>query len=127
VLSAHQGSSLTTAVLHFFKKAFAKPKEDGIQQKGTETSLIEKFLYPQYGPGQLWEHAADRIREKGGEILLGWRVTRLYLEEERVTTVEAASNSGRSARSVRACNTATPSASAFYWIGSKCLKQTGAP
>ena len=93
-----KGLSLTTAVLHFFKKALASSKDEGIQQKGTETSLIEKFLYPKYGPGQLWEHAADQIREKGGEILLGWRVTRLYLEEERITAVEAVSDSGERRR-----------------------------
>ena len=41
-------------------------------QKETETSLIEKFLYPKFGPGQLWEHAADRRRARlGGEIHKG--------------------------------------------------------
>ncbi len=60
-----KGLSLTTAVLHFLKKAFSARKDEAIQQKGTETSLIEKFLYPKYGPGQLWEHAADQIRKPG--------------------------------------------------------------
>ena len=89
-----KGLSLTTAVLHFLKKAFSPAKNQAIQQKGTETSLIEKFLYPKYGPGQLWEHAADQIREKGGEILLGWRVTRLLVEGNRVTAVEAVNDDG---------------------------------
>jgi protoporphyrinogen oxidase len=89
-----KGLSLTTAVLHFFKKAFSSSKEDAIQQKGTETSLIEKFLYPKYGPGQLWEHAADQIRSQGGEILLGWRATRVFVQGDEVTAVEAVSESG---------------------------------
>src|SRR5580700_5708446 len=67
-----KGLSLTTAVLHFLKKAFAPSREQEIQQKGTETSLIEKFVYPKFGPGQLWEHAADLIQKQGGEIFLGW-------------------------------------------------------
>jgi protoporphyrinogen oxidase len=89
-----KGLSLTTAVLHFLKKAFARPSSEAIRQKGTETSLIEKFLYPKYGPGQLWEHAADLIRGQGGEILLGWRATRLFVEGDSITGVEAVSDSG---------------------------------
>ena len=93
-----KGLSLTTAVLHFFKKAFTVSKEEAIQQKGTETSLIEKFLYPKFGPGQLWEHAADQIRAQGGEILLGWRATRLFVEGDKVTAVEAVNDSGERQR-----------------------------
>jgi protoporphyrinogen oxidase len=89
-----KGLSLTTAVLHFVKKAFTRSRNQAIQQKGTETSLIEKFLYPKYGPGQLWEHAADLIRNQGGEILLGWRATRLFVEGDMITAVEAVSDSG---------------------------------
>ncbi len=93
-----KGLSLTTAVLHFFKKALASKKDEGIQQKGTETSLIEKFLYPKYGPGQLWEHAADQIRDQGGEILLGWRATRLCVDGNRIVAVEAVSDRGEQRR-----------------------------
>ncbi len=93
-----KGLSLTTAVLHFLKKAFSSSRDEAIQQKGTETSLIEKFLYPKYGPGQLWEHAADQIRKQGGEILLGWRATRLFVQGDRITAVEAVSDSGERRR-----------------------------
>jgi protoporphyrinogen oxidase len=93
-----KGLSLTTAVLHFLKKAFRSSKDDAIQQKGTETSLIEKFLYPKYGPGQLWEHAADQIRARGGEILLGWRVTRIFVQGNTVTAVEAVNDIGQKRR-----------------------------
>ena len=44
------------------------------RQKGTETSLIEQFLYPKYGPGQMWEEVARRVAAKGGEVLTGWDV-----------------------------------------------------
>jgi protoporphyrinogen oxidase len=93
-----KGLSLTTAVLHFVKKVFSSSRDDAIQQKGTETSLIEKFLYPKYGPGQLWEHVADQIRSRGGEILLGWRATRLFVQGDRITAVEALSDSGERRR-----------------------------
>ena len=62
-----KGLSLITAITHFLKKTF-KPST-GIGQKTTETSLIEKFLYPKFGPGQLWEYVAEGIQQKGGSIL----------------------------------------------------------
>jgi protoporphyrinogen oxidase len=93
-----KGLSLTTAIVHFLKKAFSSSRNEEIQQKGTETSLIEKFLYPKYGPGQLWEHAADQIRNRGGEILLGWRATRLFVQGDRITAVEAVNDSGERRR-----------------------------
>jgi protoporphyrinogen oxidase len=95
-----KGLSLTTAVLQFLKKAFSSSRDEAIQQKGTETSLIEKFLYPKYGPGQLWEHVADQIRQQGGEILLGWRATRLFVQGDLITAVEAVSDSGERRRFV---------------------------
>src|SRR4030081_1423419 len=38
-----KGLSLTTAVKHFLKKAFSKKKHGDVSQKGTDTSLIERF------------------------------------------------------------------------------------
>lgn len=40
----------------------------GIGKK--ETSLIDEFLYPKRGPGQLWEILAERLRQQGVEIRL---------------------------------------------------------
>src|SRR5579863_4662809 len=41
-----KGLSITKAVTHFLKSAFGKKASGDIAQKGTETSLIEKFMYP---------------------------------------------------------------------------------
>jgi protoporphyrinogen oxidase len=93
-----KGLSLTTAVKHFVKKTFRKsPKVTGgddLAQKGTDTSLIERFMYPKFGPGQLWEHVADLIREKGGEIHMGWKVDRIHCEGKRVVSIDAVNSSG---------------------------------
>jgi len=89
-----KGLSLRTAILHFLKKTFSRKKSGDVAQKETETSLIEKFLYPKYGPGQLWEHVADLVKEKGGEIRLGWRVSGLRTEGGRVAAVEAVNDVG---------------------------------
>jgi protoporphyrinogen oxidase len=88
-----KGLSLTTAVKHFVKKMFRAASEGGdLAQKGTDTSLIERFMYPKFGPGQLWEHVAELVQQKGGEIHKGWKVDGLNFAEGeplRVTSIEA--------------------------------------
>jgi len=48
-----KGLSLTKAVLHTLMKA--APTKAPQSRKHVQTSLIERFLYPKFGPGQLWE------------------------------------------------------------------------
>ncbi len=95
-----KGLSLTTAVKHFLKKAFSRGEKGSgdVAQKGTDTSLIERFMYPKYGPGQLWEHVADEIVRLGGEIHMGQRVARIECSGKRVTGVEATNEAGEIAR-----------------------------
>ncbi len=62
-----KGLSVTKVITHFFKTVFSKKKKD-IAQKNKETSLIDWFLYPKYGAGQIWETMADIIVDKGGEV-----------------------------------------------------------
>jgi protoporphyrinogen oxidase len=90
-----KGLSLTTAVKHFLKKSLGGggTKKD-VAQKGTDTSLIERFMYPKYGPGQLWEHVAGLVQEKGGEVLLGWKVDAIHCEGGRVLSVDAVNEAG---------------------------------
>ena len=49
----------------------------GASQKSVETSLIERFLYPKFGPGQMWEEVARRVAKLGGQIGLGQRIVGL--------------------------------------------------
>ena len=39
----------------------------GKKEKEVETSLIEEFWYPKYGPGQLWETLAEELEKLGVE------------------------------------------------------------
>jgi len=91
-----KGLSLTTAVKHFLKKAFSGPsKASGdVAQKGTDTSLIERFMYPKFGPGQLWEHVADEIIRLGGEIHMSWKVENIHTDGNTVTAVTAVNPAG---------------------------------
>ncbi|HNQ69324.1 MAG TPA: NAD(P)/FAD-dependent oxidoreductase [Bacteroidales bacterium] len=64
-----KGLSVTKVISNYFKSLFQSNVQD-ISQKDKETSLIEKFLYPKYGPGQLWEFVAEKVKESGGDILM---------------------------------------------------------
>jgi protoporphyrinogen oxidase len=87
-------------VKHFFRKAFSgKTTARGdVAQKGTDTSLIERFMYPKFGPGQLWEHVADEIVRLGGEIHLGLKVTRIECSGKHVVGVQATNDAGETVR-----------------------------
>ncbi len=50
------------------KNMLHKPSTD-IEQKGVEKSLINRFIYPKLGPGQLWETVAHAIVDMGGTII----------------------------------------------------------
>ena len=90
-----KGLSLRKAALHFFRKLISPEKGRGdIRQKNSETSLIEQFLYPKFGPGQLWERVAKLVEEGGGEVRLGWKVVQVHVDKdrngaERITSVLA--------------------------------------
>lgn len=73
-------------------KDMLTPKSKKAKQK-TETSLIEEFLYPKFGPGQLWNVAADRVRDMGGTICMNSCVTRLFAgDSNRISSVTCLEN-----------------------------------
>ncbi len=80
-----KGLSISKAIFHAIKSIFKK--DDSIHQKNTETSLIEQFMYPKFGPGQLWEELARKIEAKGGRIHLDCKVTGLTSNKNEITTV----------------------------------------
>ena len=89
-----KGLSITKTVIHAVKQIFAGKKKVGtegadIRQKDTETSLIGQFLYPKFGPGQLWETVAEKVQEMGGEIHMNAKVVGVNRDEsgKRVTSV----------------------------------------
>ena len=87
-----KGLSILKAVVDVVRRAFRRrPKatagEDDFRQKGVETSLIERFLYPKLGPGQMWEEVARRIEAKGGTILLAHTVDQVFRDGDRIVAV----------------------------------------
>lgn len=83
-----KGLSVTTALKHALVGMLKKARNySDVSQKKTETSLIEQFLYPRLGPGQMWEIVAKEVVRLGGEIHLGWQATELKMENGRISGV----------------------------------------
>ena len=74
--------SIIKAIWHSLKKTLHL-YDDNVKQ----TSLIESFLYPKYGPGQMWEMAAANFIANGGKILLDSKVIGIDIKESRVEAV----------------------------------------
>jgi protoporphyrinogen oxidase len=56
------GSAIKNALLP------KRPQKDRAQVVKT---LIDTFRYPRLGPGMMWETCANKVRDQGGEVLLG--------------------------------------------------------
>jgi protoporphyrinogen oxidase len=96
-----KGLSVSRALAHAAKSVLGglRPKRQGdIYQRETETSLIERFLYPKRGPGQLWEEVTRRIRERGGSVILGSTVTALHADGDRIVAASIRDADGKLSR-----------------------------
>lgn len=82
-----KGVSVRKALSSAIEKTFKKNDGVSLSQKETETSLIEKFLYPKYGPGQMWEEVARIVQSKGGKIITNSNVTEIDVSKEIVSGV----------------------------------------
>lgn len=78
-----KGLSIRAILKDMISKVFGRKKDS----KEVETSLIEQFWYPKYGPGQLWELAAEKVREYGGTILMNHSVKRVVCDGSKIKAV----------------------------------------
>ena len=78
-----KGISLTKSSATCVAKMASQKETEDIRQKKTETSLIGKFLYPKFGPGQMWEETARIVRQRGGEIRMKKKVVELQLHPDK--------------------------------------------
>jgi protoporphyrinogen oxidase len=56
--------------------SIAKTIKHALFKNTSETSLIDEFLYPKLGPGALWQKAADKVLEMGGEIIFNSKIVK---------------------------------------------------
>ena len=67
-----KGLSIVTILKNMLEKAFH------VKSRKVETSLIEEFLYPKLGPGQLWDITAERAKKQGVEIIMHAKAVKLH-------------------------------------------------
>ena len=60
--------------------------------KTKETSLIEEYKYPKYGPGELWEEVANQVKMLGGTILLNQKVINIKQKNKKIISVATKDN-----------------------------------
>lgn len=85
-----KGLSILSVLKDMFQKAFGTKKDN----QHVETSLIEQFIYPKYGPGQLWETVASDVKQMGGEVLMQHEVIGVNIEDDKVVSVVAKTTTG---------------------------------
>lgn len=81
--------SILKAITHALKKML------GMEGKAEQTSLIESFLYPKHGPGEMWEIAAQRFVDRGGKLLMQSKVENVVIEDGCVRGVSYTDAAGR--------------------------------
>jgi len=89
-----KGLDLRVAVINALKRSFRRKSEVGETADVVKT-LIETFQYPRKGPGMMWEAAAAKITERGGQILMGRELVELaYDNAERLWHIEVVTHGG---------------------------------
>jgi len=80
--------SIVSAIGHAIKQAL------GLGAGASQTSLIESFIYPKYGPGQMWETVARQFAEVGGVLVMQEKVLEITMVNGSVTAVSAVNAAG---------------------------------
>ncbi len=72
-----------------------KPKRRGpVDKSKVVTSLIDEFNYPKYGPGMMWETAAEKVTAAGARLEFGVRVTAIRCDARGAREVVAVDREG---------------------------------
>ena len=86
-----KGLSIRGILLDMLSKIFMSKEKRALK---VQTSLIEEFRYPKYGPGQLWETVAEEIQGMGGQVLMNREVIGINMDNGTITAVKVKSGAG---------------------------------
>lgn len=87
-----KGLDIGKAIIHSLTKNF---KNKNLSQKDLETSLIEKFLYPKFGPGQFWEEVGKLSEDNGVKIYRQRKIVGMKIKNRKVLSVKVEDEYGR--------------------------------
>jgi len=96
-ISADWGSQRVKglSIIAVLKDVISKLLPGTRDARHVETSLIESFNYPKYGPGQLWETAAADFAGMGGTIRTNCKAVSIVVENGQVCKVVCQENGQR--------------------------------
>jgi protoporphyrinogen oxidase len=77
-------------------------------KRGHAPTLIEEFLYPRLGPGQMWEAFAEHVEDRGIPVLVNHRCVAVNHAGGRVESVSVATDSSESEHPVDAVLSSMP-------------------
>ena len=91
-----KGLDLRVAIVNALKHSFGRKPKAAAAGGDVVKSLIETFQYPRKGPGMMWDAAAARIRERGGQVLMGRELVELaYDEAHKLWRIGVATSDGK--------------------------------
>lgn len=77
-----KGISIMAVLKDAFSKAFH------LNKNKVETSLIEEYHYPKFGPGEMWEKVASDFIKLGGKISYNTKVTKIKTLKNKVVSID---------------------------------------
>ena len=80
-----KGMTLWDAVWEPLRARFGRRRDRSKQV----TSLIDRFQYPKYGPGMMWERCRDLVEAAGTKVIMDTPVTKIRHAGGRATAVVA--------------------------------------
>lgn len=89
-----KGLSISKAIAHALRTRLQR-NDDSLEQKSTETSLIERFMYPKHGPGQLWETVAEQVQQQGACLQLNSPVVAIEHDGQRIIAAHTRNGQGQ--------------------------------
>ena len=107
-----KGISITAVIKDFINKKLGKKDKNN-----TETSLIERFLYPKLGSGQMWSEMADKIINMGGTIKLKCNLVKVNIKNNRVYSIEYKENGKTYCLEIDYCVSSMPIKDLFLSLG----------
>lgn len=81
-----KGISIKKVLKDYFCRLFK------INNKNKETSLIESYYYPKYGPGQMYEEMSKKYQKLGGKLLIGYEVTKINNTSNTIKSITCIHN-----------------------------------
>lgn len=82
-----KGLSLKRAVSHAIRDLLSSDFKKAQEER--ETSLITRFFYPKFGPGQMWETVTEQVKNCGGEVHMKKRIIGVHRDPSTGSGQEA--------------------------------------